>query len=475
MRKHLTQVAVAKLRFVPGKFASGKSAGKPILRNEIADAGCRGLYLVIESSGSKSFYLRYRDPSDRPRRLRLGAVDAEGTANGEPVVGGPLSLAAAHALAKDLLRKNAAGENIAGDNAEKFVKRRIAAEAAARETFPKAALDYVEWLRKTPLKDGRKHRTWWKIARVLGLDYGNKEPFRDEPRLIAGGLCDIWDDKAVGEITRRDLIEKIHDALRRAIPGREARQGEWSIHRHREMTNALKKFFKYLAQRDRIPIDPASAIEAGNVGKSRERVLSDEELKKVWENGNGIVRLLLLTGQRRSEVAGMRWSELDWQEGAEEATWTLPGDRTKNGREHVVPLVPFAMREIFENHLRGESDFVFEGRTGKTPFSGFGKFTERLYEKCAIKERWTLHDLRRTMVTRMVGDLGVEPHVVEAVINHASGHKSGVAGIYNRARYDEQKKKALLVWSNYVETLVTPKKKSKVASLDEARRSKRRA
>lgn len=185
---------------------------------------------------------------------------------------------------------------------------------------------------------------------------------------------------------------------------------------------------------------------------SRDRVLSDEELRSVWlRAGDGdygtIIRLLILLGQRRGEIAGMRWSEIDF----DKRLWRIGAERTKNGRAHDVPL-PDAVVELLAAHGRREGrDLVFGSREG--PFQGWGSAKNALDERIRgeLGEKpewkpWRLHDLRRTAATRMA-DLGVQPHVVEAVLNHFSGHKAGVAGVYNRASYEPEKRSALNLWA----------------------------
>jgi integrase len=191
---------------------------------------------------------------------------------------------------------------------------------------------------------------------------------------------------------------------------------------------------------------------------SRDRVLSDEELRVVWScAGEGdygaIIRSLILSGQRRSEIAAMRWSELD----LDKRLWRIGAERTKNALPHDVPLSDAALELLAAHGRREGRDLVFGSREG--PFQGWSnaksvldvrilaKLGER-GEKFKMKP-WRLHDIRRTVATRMA-DLGVLPHVVEAVLNHISGHKAGVAGVYNRASYAAEKRQALDLWAAHV-------------------------
>jgi integrase len=179
----------------------------------------------------------------------------------------------------------------------------------------------------------------------------------------------------------------------------------------------------------------------------RERVLTPAELRIVWSACDGdfgeLVKLLILTGQRRTEVAGLHETELDRERGV----WRIPAARAKNAREHEVPLSSQAMKLI-----AGRPGPYLFGRGGRTPYSGFSRAKARLDQGAGIAP-WTLHDLRRTAVTQMA-EVGVEPHVIEAVVNHVSGHKGGIAGHYNFARYREQKRAALQRWADWLEAVV---------------------
>ncbi|MDF0523402.1 integrase arm-type DNA-binding domain-containing protein [Bradyrhizobium yuanmingense] len=199
---------------------------------------------------------------------------------------------------------------------------------------------------------------------------------------------------------------------------------------------------------------------------SRERVLSETELSAIWrasgdDDYGRIVRLLLLTAQRRDEVGSMQWGELDTISGV----WTLPSARTKNHREHSVPLAPAALALL--PHRRNGRDFLFgDGpqRSGDPHrgFSGWSKSKTALDARIAKARgeplpHWTVHDLRRSAATVMADRLGVLPHIVEAILNHVSGHRAGVAGVYNRARYAAEMREALERWAQHVAALPVQK------------------
>jgi integrase len=154
----------------------------------------------------------------------------------------------------------------------------------------------------------------------------------------------------------------------------------------------------------------------------------------------------------------MRRSEIDG------STWTIPGARTKNKQIHTVPLSGEVAALITTTD--SGRDLIFT-TNGKTPVSGMSKVKRRLDEKIDTTTEWRFHDLRRTMATKMC-DIGVEPHVVEEILNHKSGHKGGVAGIYNRAKYAEQKRVAVEKWADYVETIVNDREVDTVVPIRRA-------
>jgi integrase len=221
-----------------------------------------------------------------------------------------------------------------------------------------------------------------------------------------------------------------------------------------------------------IPANPVLGTNRPAQPRSRERVLTDRELAEIWaalgdDDYGRIVKLLVLTAQRRDEVGGMRWTELD----SDMNVWTIPSTRTKNHREHAVPLTDVALALI---PVRRQSrDHVFgDGprRQGDSHrgFSGWSKSKAALDARIlAARQKaadagveaeplpdWRVHDLRRTAATVMADRLGVLPHIVEAVLNHVSGHRAGVAGVYNLARYEAEMRAALRAWAAYVNVIV---------------------
>jgi integrase len=184
--------------------------------------------------------------------------------------------------------------------------------------------------------------------------------------------------------------------------------------------------------------------------RSRDRVLSNAELRAVWlalpESDFGdIVKILALTGQRASEIADLQWDEINFDKGVIE----LPPHRVKNGRRHTVPMSS-AVRTILEQRDQS-GKFVF-GRSGSRGFSGWSWCKEHLYEVLGFSD-FTIHDLRRSAATGMA-EIGIQPHIIEAVLNHISGHKGGIAGVYNKAAYEAEKVTALNRWASHVAAIV---------------------
>jgi integrase len=241
----------------------------------------------------------------------------------------------------------------------------------------------------------------------------------------------------------------------------EAANGKASANRAR---TCLSAFFAWCMREGLADANPV--IGTGRrVEASRSRVLSSNELRTVWsaltdDEFGAIVKLLILTGQRREEIGSLRWSEV-----ADDKI-VLPDERTKNKREHIIPLA-LPAQAILEGQPRHDGrEYVF-GR-GLGGFSGWSRCKARLDDRIAKiighpLPGWVLHDIRRSVVTGMA-NLGVQPHVIEAVINHISGSKAGVAGIYNRSTYEREKATALEMWSEHLSALIEGRE-SRIISL----------
>jgi integrase len=249
-------------------------------------------------------------------------------------------------------------------------------------------------------------------------------------------------DRPIVEITRAEVVKVLDGIAARGAP----------IAANRAMS-AIKKLFAWSLDRGVISVHPLVGLRKPGTERSRDRVLTAEELKSFWHATEDLgfpfgpaFQLMALTGQRRGEVVGMRWSQLDMDRTA----WTIPAEVAKNGRAHEVPLSTTAMDIVQSLPRFAGSDLVFT-TTGISPISGFGRAKDRLDFLMDARE-WRLHDLRRTAASGMAR-LGVAPHVIEKVLNHVSGEISGVAAVYNRHGYDAEKRRALQIWADFVSSL----------------------
>ena len=231
------------------------------------------------------------------------------------------------------------------------------------------------------------------------------------------------------------------------------------------LRSSLFSFFTWAIQEGFIDANPVSGTAKVDEGGSRDRVLTQPELVQLWAalgqsnsvplgQYGDVIRLLLLTGQRREEIGALRWDEVDF----DRAVITLPPSRTKNKRQHELPLSPQAVAILQRQPRRKGQEFVFPNRNGGR-FVNWDEGRARLDKVIAQPtsgkakaQPWRLHDLRRTCATGMA-ELGVLPHIIEAILNHVSGHKGGVAGIYNRAKYTDEMRDALVKWADHVDAI----------------------
>ena len=273
------------------------------------------------------------------------------------------------------------------------------------------------------------------------------------------------------ELTRRDILGVLEEWSGRVTAA--------------QMLFHLSGCLSWGVERSLFDRNCAAGIKAPVEKVARERVLSDAEIRQLWKaTGRGtaeeveaqyfsVLRLLLLTGQRRGEVGGMTRPEIDLERGL----WSLTGARTKNGLPHEVPLSSQAKAIILpaleqegsmssRQRRRAETSEDADAPThvfGTNGFRSWGRYKDKLDLALKIPE-WTVHDLRRTVVTGMA-EIGIAPHIVEAIVNHVSGHKGGVAGVYNRAKYSKEKRVALQRWADHVERLVSDALASNVVSM----------
>jgi integrase len=297
-----------------------------------------------------------------------------------------------------------------------------------------------------------------------------KASHKDGEALLLRYAVPVLGSKPLHEIDRSDIRAVLAPVRRKVATAR-------------NLFAVLRRLFRWAVSEGDIAISPIAGMEPPPLPPSRDRVLSDVELRLVWQASETLgypfgplFRLLIVTGQRLEEVSGLSWSELD----KDAARWTLPADRAKNGAASVVPLSGLAMAEI--NSLAKRSarkdgwprrGFVFS-TTGETTVSGHSRGKRRLdreiaklaaaLDDCAEIAPWRLHDLRRTLATGLQR-LGVRFEVTEAVLNHVSGSKSGVAGVYQRHDWAPEKVTALSAWADHITGILTDAVKTNVVPL----------
>jgi integrase len=271
--------------------------------------------------------------------------------------------------------------------------------------------------------------------------------------------------RAAGEIRRAltyDIISKLGGLPLDQIQGehvsnilRDIQRRGANVHANRVL-GYTKRLFRWCQEQRLILSSPVADIRKPTRERSRERVLTKNELQKVWQVSEKLgypfgpfMQLLILTGQRRSEVAGMTWSEID----IETRTWTQPSSKTKNGRSHVVFLPKRAQQILQDVRHLGHGDRVFSTKEAR-PISGFSKAKLRL-DKISGVTGWTLHDLRRTFATYATECLDASPAVIEKVLNHSSGAVTGIARVYQRAQYLSQRRDLADRWGDLVERWIS--------------------
>jgi integrase len=214
--------------------------------------------------------------------------------------------------------------------------------------------------------------------------------------------------------------------------------------------SALSSFFSWCVAEGLLELNPVSGTAKATQNGSRERVLSHDELRQLWRtlpqiNAGfaDIIRLLLLTGARRNEIGQLTWGEIDFKRGM----IVLGPERTKNRKTFELPVSTQALVILERQPRRNSTEFVFNNKG----YQDWDRAKQRLDRKLGIAD-WHIHDLRRTCSTNL-GELGVLPHVIEQALNHVSGAKAGVAGVYNRSKMIDAVRAALQQWADHIERI----------------------
>ncbi|MEO1141334.1 MAG: site-specific integrase, partial [Pseudomonadota bacterium] len=262
----------------------------------------------------------------------------------------------------------------------------------------------------------------------------NTKNWRDTSRLLHMTAVHTWKAQDISKIDRT--------AVHQLIDGISEMKG---VAYAREVRKCLSVFFNWAADRGICPFNPMAGMKRADLRyKPRERVLSLEELTLIWHVASDmgypfgpIIQLLILTGQRRSEIAQIQRSWID----PEFEHFDIPSSEYKTGISHIVPLTEKSRSILKGQPIWNGGDFVFSMTNGKTPSSGFSKAKNRIDKRCDIAA-WTFHDLRRSVATHMAR-LGVIQEHIERVLGHTI---AGVAGTYNRYSYFDEKRSALRTW-----------------------------
>jgi integrase len=362
-----------------------------------------GFGIRLRDGGSRSFVFQYKVGA-KQRRIALGSVTA-------------IDIGRARATAKDLYARVRLGQDPASDKADAKVK--------AAETFAAIASRFLAHQR----------------VRLRPRSYVDVEHHLLTHAKVLHGL-------QLEKIVRRDIATCIASVAENSglVTGNRVR-------------TTLSTFFSWAMMQGLVESNPVIGT-VRHRERSRDRVLEPAELSTIWnaladDHYGAVMKLLMLTGQRAAEIAGLCRSEV------RDSTIVLPGERTKNHRTHIVPLSAPA-RAIIESQPHRTNadgrprDLIFGLAEG--PFSGWSNCKEKLDERITKATgkplpHWTPHDLRRTAATYMA-EIGIAPHVIEAALNHVSGHKAGVAGIYNRSTYEREKAAAFDLWADRLLAIV---------------------
>ena len=364
-------------------------------RADYWDTDPRGFGLRVSESGRKTWMVMYRAGGVQ-RRLTIGTYPA-------------MKLADARQKAKDALQDVSKGID------PSLVKQ---AERKA-ETFKELAAEYLTRYAK------KRKRSWRKDEQAIERD-----------------LNPAFGNRKAKDIRRQDVVRLLERIVERGAPIQANRTHE-----------ILRRIFNWAISVDEgsIEVNPAANIGKPSAENQREKVLTDDEIRAVWKAMEAqtplmgaMFKLRLVTAQRGGEISHMRWPNIDgdW--------WTIPGEYSKNGRAHRVPLSPLALSILDEiRPVTDKQEWVFLSPSGKGPITSIWKATADIRDKSKVDFR--PHDLRRTAASLMTGRLGINRLVVSKILNHI---ETGVTAIYDRHSYDAEKRAALDAWGDLLERIL---------------------
>ena len=408
MRKKLTDRAV--------KLLKPRSA-----RYEVWDTNYPGFGVRVSPAGRKSWVYLYRFDG-RPRRMTLGVYPRMGLAKAR----------AAYGKARGLL------EEQQRDPGAEHVRARQ--ERHAAPTVNDLAAVYVE--------------RWAKP---------NKRSWREDLRKLQTDVCPIIGHKKADDVTRRDIRDVLDVIVDRGAPVAAGR-----------VLAVVRKMYRWALSEDLVTRNPCDALKMPALAKDRDRVLSEAEIRQLWaalDNRRQVamtrqtrlcLKLMLVTAQRRVEVATARWADIDLTK----RWWIIPKEVAKNNKQHRVPLSPLAIRLLktakAESQGNEGQDYVFPKGCGPIRPESVTKSVRYNADRLKLDD-FTPHDLRRTAATQMA-ELGTPVAIIGRVLNHSEKSTTGVTAVYNRYSYDPEKRKALNAWARRLE-LILQGKAVKVVSL----------
>lgn len=419
-------------------------------RTVLCDAEVKGFGVRVGSGGDRTYVLRYQvgGRGEKQRQVTIGRH------------GSPYTAEQARRRALELLASVRSGSDPAAERASAREAKAAEVDRRAERMFDVLA---ARWFERHVKGDGL--RSVKDVEGVLERDI--------KPAFV--GLT-------VDEVTKAKVTEALE------IVGERSKAAANKMHKW------LRQMFNWFVERGIVEHSPVDRVRRPHAEPSRKRVLSLLEVATVWlaagelpEPFRSFYRLLILTGQRLREVAGLQWGELDFDSGE----WLLPAERTKNKNDHVVPLSNQALAIL--QSLRGDKTKSGAAITtdGRVPIAGFSKLKVALNEEIAsvlsanapaalrlgdVLQPWVVHDLRRSLATGCQS-MGVPMEVTEAILNQVGTRKAGVRGIYQLYDYFDEKADALQRWGDLVAEAATELAKGHiegVIALDPARRSRRR-
>jgi integrase len=400
LKKNLTHATVAALKAPATGQVDYWDTRKP------------GFGIRVSPAGTKTWFVMYR-AHGRKKRLKLGRFSLNSEFH--------VSVADARAKAASKLGAVAQGADPAEERAR----------AKTEPTFGELAELYLERHARAKKRQG--------------------SVYQDE-RMLRADLLPAWGGRKASTISRRDVIALVDEIVARGAP----------VHANRVLA-LTSTIFNFAIGRDLLEVNPAYRIARPTLERSRDRRLSDEEIRRLWMALEGeplkvqaAFKLALLTCARRSELLGMAWTELDLDRG----WWTLPADRTKRGEEHRIPLAPTAVSLLRHFEAASKSPIVLSGgRTGRAMTTP-QKWMTKIRASAGLED-FVFHDLRRTAASGL-SSIGVPRLTISKILNHAEG---GVTKVYDRHSYDPEKRAALAKWERHLIEIVTGKPASNVIAL----------